>query len=407
MATASYVVELGATAGAFPTTWIDITAYVQELSITRGRDDTLSQLQPGTASLTVVNNDGRFSPAYTLGAYYPNVALMRAVRISGSPGFLDRLTFAQVALLTFDQLATYRTSGGLYYGYIQQVTPQPEAAGIMTATIDLTDGFTWLDLASAAPTYTSGTISTHVTTALTAASWPTAYTNLAAGVLTFTPTFSDSTILSQLQTMVNDNEGGIIFMDGAGSVVTQDQHTRFAAPYLTSAATVTDTGEITALQQERPIREVANDVRVTYSSGTVTKTDTTSSTAYGPRRLNLTAAFLTGTDADDWATWLLSQRKDPKDRLSVTFVANKSTALVLHAMTRDLADRVTWTETVGKTGTSGEYHIERIEHQITAGGRYHVVTWQLSPVVPYSRSSVRVWWTLGTSALGSGTRLAY
>jgi hypothetical protein len=407
MATASYVIELASTAGAFPTTWIDITAYVTEVSITRGRDDTLAQIQPGTASLTVVNNDGRFSPAYTLGAYYPNVALMRAVRISGSPGYLDRLTFAQIAAMTFAELATYRLAGGLYYGYIQQITPQPEAAGIMTASIDLTDGFAWLDLASAAPTYSSGTLTANVPIALAAASWPAGNTNIAAGVLTFTPSFSDSTILSQLQTIVNDNEGGILYMDGSGSVVAQDQNTRFSAPYTTSVATLTDTDHVVALAQERPVRDIANEVKVTYSSGAVTKTDAPSQTAYGPRRLNLTAGFLAGTEADDWASWLLSQRKDPKDRLSITFIANKDSGLILHAMVRDLSDRITYTETAGKTGASGEYHIERIEHKIGSGGMYHSVTWQLSPVVPYSRSSVRVWWTLGTSTLGTGTRLAY
>lgn len=407
MATAAYVVELGATAGAFPSTWIDITAGVQEITITRGRDDTLSAVQPGTARLTVVNNDGRFSPGYSLGAYYPNVALMRAVRISGQPGYLDRLTFADLALMTFDELASYRLAGGLYYGYIQQITPMPQPAGIMTATIDLTDGFTWLDLANGAPSYGSGTIYAHATTALTAASWPLASASLSAGVLTFVPTFGDSSILSQLQTVVNDNEGGLLYMDGAGNVVTQDQDSRFAPPYTSISATVTDTDAITSLAQELSVREVANDVRVTYNAGTITKTDAPSTTKYGPRRLNLTAAFLGGTPADDWATWLLSQRKEPKPRVSVTFVANKSAALLLTAMTCDLSDRIYLDNPLGKTGVTGEYHVERIEHQIGSGGRYHVVTWNLSPVIPYPRSSVQTWWTLGTSALGTATRLSY
>lgn len=406
MVSGTYTVELATAAGAFPTAWTDITAYVKAVSITRGRDDTLSQVQPGTATITLINDDGRFSPAYTLSPLYPNVALMRAIRIKGQPGGIDGLTFAQIAALTFDQLATYKFTNGLYYGYVQSITPQPQP-GMMEAQIQCSDGFTWLDLASGAPTYTSGTVSSHAAVALDAASWPSGARNIATGLLTFTPTFTDSTYLSQLQTVVNDNEGGLVFMDANGAVVVQDQATRFAAPYLTSVATLTDADAIASMEAERPIRDIANEVKVTYNGGTVTKTDAPSQTAYGPRRLNLTAGFLGGTDADDWASWLLSQRKDPKDRIVVSFVANKSSDLLLHAMVRDLSDRITVTDATRKTGVSGDYHIERIEHQIGNGGLYHVVTWQLSPVVPYSRQSIRVWWTLGTSTLGTGTRLAY
>lgn len=408
MATATYIVELATEAGAFPAAWTDVTAYVQSISISRGRDDVLSGVQPGTATFTFVNNDGRFSPGYTLSPLYPNVTLQRAIRVIATPGILSRMTFAELATYTFAELATMRTDGGLYFGYIQTITPTPEAGGISRTTIQATDGFTWLDLASSAPTYSASTMTTHVGVALNSASWPASARSISTGLLTFTPTFSDSSVLSQLQTIVNDNEGGLVYMDGAGNVVAQDQATRFAAPYTTSAYTFTDTAAVTSLNAERPISDMANEVKVTYTgSATVTKTDTPSQAAYGPRRLNLTAAFLGGTDADDWASWLLSQRKDPKDRLSFSFIANISTALVLQANVRDLSDRITWTESNTKTGTNGDYYIERIDHQIEAGGMSHIVTYQLSPVVPYSRQSIRVWWTLGTSALGTGTRLAY
>lgn len=407
MVTATYIVELATTAGVAPTTWTDITGYVKSISITRGRDDVLSQVQVGTASLTLDNTSGTFSPANTFSTLYPHVAPMRAVRITATPGVVGRLTFDQLATYTFDQIATWPLDGGLYYGYIQSITPRPHPDA-MEASIELADGMSWLDLAVDAPTYTSGLMGAQVTNLLDTAGWAASARIIATGVLTFTPTFSgSSSVLSQLQTIVNDNEGGLVFMNGAGSIVAQDQGTRFAAPYLTSMATVTSVDDISDMDVERPVRDIANEVTVTYNGGTVTKTDATSSTKYGPRRLGLNAAFLNGTDADDWASWVISQKKDPKDRLRLTFIANRSLTLLVQAVARELSDRITWTDVAQNTGTSGDYNIESIEHQIEAGGTYHAVTWTLSPVVPYSRQSIRVWWTLGTSTLGTGTRLAY
>ena len=84
MVTATYSVELATADGANPSTFTDITSYVQSVAITRGRDDVLSQVQTGTARVTLINEDGRFSPGYTASPLYGNVATMRAVRIRGT-----------------------------------------------------------------------------------------------------------------------------------------------------------------------------------------------------------------------------------------------------------------------------------------------------------------------------------
>lgn len=417
MARASYVIELATGDGAFPSTWVNITDYVKDISIKRGRDDVLSVVQPGTASITLDNRDGRFSPAYQLSPLYPNVSLMRAVRIYGKPGVLSAMTFAEIAAYTFAELSVMATSGGLFYGYIQSITPRPRL-GEDECTIELTDGFTWLDLATVTPTFSSGSMSQHATAVLNSAGWPASARALSTGVLTFTPSYTDQSALSALSGIINENEGGLLYMDGGGNVVAQDQNTRFSWPYTSSIFTITDTDHIIDLAAERPISDVANEIKVTYSSGSVTKTDAASQAKYGPRRLNVSASFLGGTEADDWATWLLLQRKEPKERITVTMLANSSSTLIIQAMARDLSDRIYFQETVTKTGTGnasatppssteGEYYIEGISHSIGNGGATHVVEWQLSPVVPYSRTSVRNWWTLGTSQLESSPATGY
>ncbi|WP_327655693.1 laminin G domain-containing protein [Streptomyces sp. NBC_00483] len=70
-----------------PTTiaWTDITQYVdvvQGVVITRGASDELSETQPGTATLTLDNSDGRFTPGNSSSPYAPFVRRNAPIRIS-------------------------------------------------------------------------------------------------------------------------------------------------------------------------------------------------------------------------------------------------------------------------------------------------------------------------------------
>ena len=66
-------------------TWTDISPYVdilkQGVAITRGATDELSETQPGTATLRLDNEDGRFTPGYA-GPYSPYVRRNAPIRIS-------------------------------------------------------------------------------------------------------------------------------------------------------------------------------------------------------------------------------------------------------------------------------------------------------------------------------------
>ena len=379
MVTATYTVELATADGANPSTFTDITAYVQSVAITRGRDDVLSQVQTGTARVTLINEDGRFSPGYSLSPLYGNVATMRAVRIRG--------TFAA---------ATY----DLYYGYIQSITPVPTPS-VRTCTLDLADGFAWLDLAVTTPTYSLVTTGTSIGVALDSASWPAGLRDLATGQSTITPSYADQSVLSQIQGIGIDNEAGLVYMSGAGEVVFQDRHTRLKTPYTVSQGTFTDTDALVDVAAERPVRDIANEVKVTHATGSVTVSDATSQTAKGPRRLAINAGFLDASTAADRASWTLSTKKDEQDRPVIGIVGNASGTLMTQALARDLSDRVTITDAGAKTGINAAFHIERIEHSISNGGTLHTVRWQLSP------ADASGFWALDVSALDTSTRLAY
>ena len=379
MVTATYTVELATADGANPSTFTDITAYVQSVAITRGRDDVLSQVQTGTARVTLINEDGRFSPGYSLSPLYGNVATMRAVRIRGA-----------FAAVTYD----------LYYGYIQSITPVPTPS-VRTCTLDLADGFAWLDLAVTTPTYSLVTTGTSIGVALDSASWPAGLRDLATGQSTITPSYTDQSVLSQIQGIGIDNEAGLVYMSGAGEVVFQDRHTRLKTPYTVSQGTFTDTDALVDVAAERPVRDIANEVKVTHATGSVTVSDATSQAAKGPRRLAINAGFLDASTAADRASWTLSTKKDEQDRPVIGIVGNASGTLMTQALARDLSDRVTITDAGAKTGINAAFHIERIEHSISNGGTLHTVRWQLSP------ADASGFWALDVSALDTSTRLAY
>ena len=62
-----------------------MSSYVEAhevIGIQRGRQDELGDVTPSRLTLTLDNKDGRFTPAFASGAYYPNVRLGRPIRVS-------------------------------------------------------------------------------------------------------------------------------------------------------------------------------------------------------------------------------------------------------------------------------------------------------------------------------------
>lgn len=82
-------VAFGSQPGDAVQSWTDVTSYVDlsaPVSITRGRGDEFSRVQPSTCSLVLDNSDGRFTAGLSSSPYYPNVKIGRQVRItSGDP----------------------------------------------------------------------------------------------------------------------------------------------------------------------------------------------------------------------------------------------------------------------------------------------------------------------------------
>lgn len=76
--------------------WTDVTPYVyyrDRISILRGRSDETSQIQPQTASLTLDNRDGRFSPRNPIGPWYGQLGRNTPIRISRLNNGIRRYRF--------------------------------------------------------------------------------------------------------------------------------------------------------------------------------------------------------------------------------------------------------------------------------------------------------------------------
>lgn len=88
--------DSGYTTAAASRTWTDVSAYVegaQPISISRGRSDEVSQVQPSRLALTLNNKDGRFTPRLTTGAYYPNVKKGRPIRVTATYNAVDYVRY--------------------------------------------------------------------------------------------------------------------------------------------------------------------------------------------------------------------------------------------------------------------------------------------------------------------------
>lgn len=113
MSYATWTVEVDVSGNALwaSPTWTDITAYVchDTMQVAYGRARGADEFQPGTASFSLINIDGRFDPTKTTGAYYPDFTMRTRVRITGlSPGTWGDTIIFQGFIARIDQRWNHR-----------------------------------------------------------------------------------------------------------------------------------------------------------------------------------------------------------------------------------------------------------------------------------------------------------
>lgn len=97
--------------------WTDISGYLEEIVVGRGRSQESESFRAGTLQILLANEDRRFDPTQTAGPYYPNLLPMRRVRV--------RATYSAV---------TYDVFNGYVDGW-EQIYAHPQVARCrLTAT---------------------------------------------------------------------------------------------------------------------------------------------------------------------------------------------------------------------------------------------------------------------------------
>lgn len=105
--------------------WTDVTAYVRQVSTSRGRSTELESFQTGSAQIVLSNADRRFDPSHTTGPYYGALTPMRPVQITVS----HRDTFGITNV--YPQ----------FFGYVDGWPQSYEFVGDATVTVNVSDTF--------------------------------------------------------------------------------------------------------------------------------------------------------------------------------------------------------------------------------------------------------------------------
>lgn len=135
---------------------------------------------------------------------------------------------------------------------------------------------------------------------------------------------------------------------------------------------------------------------------TIVESDDLSVKQYGPRQFDLDMPYEDDLNvARDAADYILAARSGPIPAARMKFIADRSATLMQQALEREPTDVISVRETMTSGSTYHNYMIMHVSLETDADG-FLSCEWLLAPVHQDER-----FWTLGTSALGTDTGLAW
>jgi len=383
-------VEIGFASNPYDTTYTytDVSDYVLKIDIKRGRQQALSEVGTGTATVVFDNQDRRFDPTNTSSPYSPNVIPNKPIRISA----------------TYDA-TTYR----LFEGFIEQFPQQFVASGNQSiTTVTALDAFALFKLARHTDNESEELSSVRITNILDEIGWSSSKRDIATGILDVQAVTDDNDALTALR-LTAKSEGGELFMAKDGDVKFNNRRTQLT--------TQTVKGTFGLGGGEIPYNDVAlnfdnvllrNDWRITRVSGSEqTAQNSISITKYGSRVVKRTGQLQTSdTDALSVANQLLAKFGDVGERVdSMVFSPKGNTAIWTHALGAELFERYLAKIPLpnGDTLTT-TVNIQRIAHKIDAKNKTWTWTINTSPATELG------FWLLGlvgNSELQETTKLGF
>lgn len=326
---------------------------VKSVRIRRGRDDRLASMQAGECTIVLHDPDGLYNPRNEASPLYGSLLPMRQVQVRASNDGAD-------------------TTHHLFRGFIRSIEHNPSVDAQET-TIVAGDLFLWLS--RVAPTID---LRGHVTTgeAIAAILDAVGWTDVNLRDLDEGDTFDgfeadgDATALNLIEALL-EAERGTFFAAKDGSATFEDRHSRAVR---TSTAVIDDTMQ--ALHSGVDLDAVGNRARVARQIGTVTgevqeRVNGASAATFGIADIGeITSPYLASDiHAASLAGFLVAMRGTPQSPMWGLDLINRDAETLSLLLEQELGDVVSVNDTRG--GTSGDYYVESIEHEITDGGKYH------------------------------------
>lgn len=395
-------------------TFTDISAYIREFSIDRGRQHDLADYQTGTASVVLDNSDDRFNPLNTSSPYYDSataqtkISPFRQIKISGA----------------YDGTTTV-----LFRGFIQSYPESFGGQGVDSSVrISCVDAFKIFNLNTIGSRGwklgTSGLSNLGTTTRLgyvdaqelssirigrllDAFGWSSSDRQISTGDLEVQAGVPLTTNLLTAMKDVEQAEQGQFYISADGKATFRDRNYKRTQQFTSQATFGNGVGElpfsdvITTLDDSR----ILNIISVTRDGGTEQIVQDTDSVAkYGARQDSLSGTLnVSDTDALSIAEQRLAQFSNTGVRVEGLIVNPLSnTSLWDQVLIRELGDKITIkVPTTVSTIMDFDVHIDRISHSVSAVNQ--TWTWQLRTS---SGSEVGAW-VLGSSRLGESTNLSW
>ena len=338
----------GYTPGA--TAFTDESQKTWAVTVQRGRDDELFDMQPSRANLLVDNVGGRFNVQSTAIAVRPG----RSVKISGAPG---------------DDTATGYSA--IWRGFTETINPswRKETPTAQIECVDALARFALIANTRSGTDVGSPPVKI-IADALNLAGYP-GGTSLISTVgpgrnlttdsrrvtLGQNTTWTNVNLLSQINVaMQNESLGAMAFVANDGRIT---NHNGLRRRDQTTNDFVMDlnASDIWDYQETISAREVANRIHVNYVGPSfATAEDTASSqVAYGIRDLDVDTLFTAG--GATLSTALLASRKDPALRPTI-ILRNDSSVLLRYILRAELGDQVKMTIASASGSPHKHYYIE-------------------------------------------------
>jgi len=341
---------------------VDVSAQVQNINTTRGRNLLTEQFQTGTATVTIADQLGYWNPQNTLSPYYGQLLPLRKIQISA----VDPATSAPSYLFS-----GYITS----YNYRQSQDVGEVSTTTLTA-LDATQLLTLATVSTVAGAAAGDTTGTRFGLILDALGWPNSMRDVDTGATTCQADPGTSRTGSSALQTVASTEFGAFYIDTQGRVVFQDRNLTSTSVAGTPTAFVDSGAGIRYSNADFRLddSQIFNQANVTAGAITATYKDQTSIDTYFLHSYDISGLLMqTSTDADNWARAMVASRKDTSIRCdSITLNLNTPdySAGITAALTLDYFAPITVTQTQpGASSITKTLQIFGVSHSINYGNQ--------------------------------------